>query len=89
MHSVARIAYAGLIDNIQVSWVKMGQSGATQILQAGANDLGGTLMDENISRAAGADHGQGMEPTDFEQLAASISRRAVQRSTLYDRLAAL
>lgn len=89
MHSVARIAYAGLIDNIQVSWVKMGQSGATQILQAGANDLGGTLMDENISRAAGADHGQGMEPNDFEQLAASISRRAVQRSTLYDRLAAL
>ena len=89
MHSVARIAYAGLIDNIQVSWVKMGQSGAAQILQAGANDLGGTLMDENISRAAGADHGQGMEPNDFEQLAASISRRAVQRSTLYDRLAAL
>ncbi|MEY4129956.1 MAG: 7,8-didemethyl-8-hydroxy-5-deazariboflavin synthase subunit CofH [Actinomycetota bacterium] len=89
MHSVARIAYAGLIDNIQVSWVKMGQSGAAQILQAGANDVGGTLMDENISRAAGADHGQGMEPADFEQLATSIGRRAVQRTTLYDRLAAL
>ena len=54
MHSVARIAYHGDIDNIQVSWVKMGVEGSRQLLQAGANDLGGTLMDENISRAAGA-----------------------------------
>ena len=54
MHSVARIAYRGDIDNIQVSWVKMGVEGARQVLQAGANDVGGTLMDENISRAAGA-----------------------------------
>lgn len=89
MHSVARIAYYGLIDNIQVSWVKMGHSGAAQILQAGANDVGGTLMDENISRAAGADHGQGMEPADFENLADEVGRRAVQRTTLYDRLASL
>ena len=57
MHAVARIAYAGDIDNIQVSWVKMGAEGARQLLRAGANDLGGTLMDENISRAAGRSTG--------------------------------
>ena len=55
MHAVGRIAYRGLIDNIQASWVKTGVGGARQLLQAGVNDLGGTLMDENISRAAGAD----------------------------------
>ncbi len=87
MHAVARIAYHGLIDNIQTSWVKLGTEGARQALQAGANDLGGTLMDENISRAAGADHGQGMEPSDFAELVGSIGRTAAQRSTLYDRVA--
>src|SRR5581483_9011750 len=61
MHAVARIAYRGDIDNIQVSWVKMGGHGAQQALQSGCNDLGGTLMDENISRAAGASHGQAMD----------------------------
>ena len=60
MHAVGRIAYHGSIDNIQASWVKLGAAGARQLLQAGVNDLGGTLMDENISRAAGASHGQGM-----------------------------
>ena len=60
MHAVGRIAYRGTIDNVQVSWVKLGTDGARQCLEAGANDLGGTLMDENISRAAGASHGQGM-----------------------------
>ena len=58
MHAVPRIAYHGLIDNIQASWVKLGARRRPQVLQAGVNDLGGTLMDENISRAAGADHGQ-------------------------------
>ncbi len=87
MHAVPRIAYHGVLDNIQTSWVKLGVSGARQALQAGANDLGGTLMDENISRAAGADHGQGMEPQDFEDLVSPIGRRAEQRTTLYDRLA--
>ncbi len=61
MHAVGRIAYRGAIDNIQISWVKMGAEGVRQILQAGVNDLGGTLMDENISRAAGASHGQMMD----------------------------
>jgi FO synthase len=83
MHSVARIAYAGDIDNIQVSWVKMGAEGARQLLQAGANDLGGTLMDENISRAAGARHGQRMGVEDLEAIVAPLERPLVQRSTLY------
>ncbi len=83
MHSVARIAYAGDIANIQVSWVKMGGEGARQVLQAGANDLGGTLMDENISRAAGAQHGQRMGVEDLEAIVAPLGRPLVQRSTLY------
>jgi 7,8-didemethyl-8-hydroxy-5-deazariboflavin synthase CofH subunit len=83
MHAVARIAYAGDIDNIQVSWVKMGAEGARQLLRAGANDLGGTLMDENISRAAGATHGQRMGVEDLEAIVAPLGRPLVQRSTLY------
>jgi FO synthase len=87
MHAVGRIAYIGLIDNIQVSWVKMGQRGVTQILQAGANDLGGTLMNENISRAAGAEHGQGLEEDDFRALVEPLGRPLEQRTTLYGRVA--
>jgi FO synthase len=83
MHAVGRIAYHGSIPNIQVSWVKMGVEGARQVLQAGANDLGGTLMDENISRAAGATHGQGMQPDDFVALLEPLGRPLRQRSTLY------
>jgi 7,8-didemethyl-8-hydroxy-5-deazariboflavin synthase CofH subunit/7,8-didemethyl-8-hydroxy-5-deazariboflavin synthase CofG subunit len=85
MHAVGRIAYRGAIDNIQVSWVKMGTQGARQLLCAGANDLGGTLMDENISRAAGASHGQRMGEEDLEALVAPTGRRLVQRTTLYAR----
>lgn len=83
MHAVGRIAYHGSINNIQASWVKLGFDGVRQCLQAGVNDLGGTLMDENISRAAGAEHGQGATPADFEALAASISRTLARRSTGY------
>jgi len=86
MHAVARLAYHGLIDNIQVSWVKMGIPGAQQLLQAGANDLGGTLMNENISRAAGATHGQGMEEADFRELVEPIGRTLEQRTTTYGRV---
>ena len=89
MHSVGRIAYAGMIDNIQVSWVKLGVSGARQLLCAGANDLGGTLIDENISRAAGAQHGQGMDAHAFAELVEPLGRKLVQRSTLYRHLATL
>lgn len=87
MHAVARIAYHGWIDNIQVSWVKMGVPGVQQILQAGANDVGGTLMNENISRAAGATHGQGMEEADFRALVEPLGRTLEQRTTLYGRVA--
>ena len=83
MHSVGRIAYHGFIDNIQASWVKLGTTGAQQLLRAGVNDLGGTLMDENISRAAGATHGQGIEVEDFVAIAEPIGRRVQERSTLY------
>ena len=88
MHAVARIALHGHIRNIQVSWVKMGIEGAKLALQVGANDLGGTLMDENISRAAGATHGQELTAAGMERLIASIGRTPMQRSTLYGPLAA-
>lgn len=88
MHAVGRIAYFGVIDNIQASWVKMGLSGARQLLAAGCNDLGGTLMDENISRAAGAAHGQRMDQAAFEEVVAGLTGRQLeQRSTLYGRVA--
>ena len=86
MHAVGRIAYRGAIDNVQVSWVKMGAAGARQVLCAGANDLGGTLMDENISRAAGASHGQRMGVEDLEAIVAPLGRPLVQRTTLYGRV---
>ncbi len=88
MHAVGRIAYRGAIDNIQVSWVKMGRSGVTQCLDAGVNDLGGTLMDENISRAAGASHGQMMQGDDFRRIVEPLGRTLEQRTTLYGRVAA-
>ena len=86
MHAVARLHYATLIDNIQVSWVKMGREGSQRVLQAGANDLGGTLMDENISRAAGATHGQEMDAAAFEEWVTPLGRSLRQRTTLYQSL---
>jgi FO synthase len=86
MHAVARLHYATLINNIQVSWVKMGVEGARRILAAGANDLGGTLMDENISRAAGATHGQEMDVASLQALVEPLGRPLHQRSTLYQTL---
>ena len=84
MHAVARIALHGYIDNVQVSWVKMGTEGAKVCLQAGCNDLGGTLMNENISRAAGASHGQEMLPEELEQMIRKIGRTPRRRTTLYE-----
>ena len=83
MHAVARLHYATLIDNIQVSWVKMGENGSREILKAGANDVGGTLMDENISRAAGAVHGQEMDVEMLRNLVGPLDRPLRQRGTLY------
>ena len=88
MHAVARIALHGHIPNIQVSWVKLGIEGSRLALQAGANDLGGTLMNENISRAAGANHGQELDATQMEDLIRSIGRVPRRRTTLYDTVSA-
>ena len=85
VHAIARIAYRGVIDNIQLSWVKIGEAASRQLLRSGCNDLGGTLMDENISRAAGAAHGQGMTPEAFAGLIEPLDRQLVQRTTAYGR----
>ncbi|HKZ27765.1 MAG TPA: 5-amino-6-(D-ribitylamino)uracil--L-tyrosine 4-hydroxyphenyl transferase CofH, partial [Rubrobacteraceae bacterium] len=83
MHAVGRIALHGYIDNVQVSWVKMGTEGAKLCLEAGCNDLGGTLMNENISRAAGASHGQEMLPEELEKMIREVGRTPRRRTTLY------
>ncbi|MBN9581557.1 MAG: 5-amino-6-(D-ribitylamino)uracil--L-tyrosine 4-hydroxyphenyl transferase CofH [Afipia sp.] len=83
MHAVARLVLNPLITNIQASWVKMGAEGIRQCLSAGVNDLGGTLMDESISRSAGASHGQEMTPQEMEQIIAGAGRVARQRTTTY------
>ncbi len=83
MHAVARLVLHPVITNIQTSWVKMGAGGAAACLAAGANDLGGTLMNESITRAAGAVHGQEMPPESMEALIRSLGRKPRQRTTLY------
>jgi FO synthase len=93
MHAVARLALHPVIPNIQASWVKLGPEGAAACLEAGCNDLGGTLMNESISRAAGASFGQEMPPEAMEALIRSLGRTPKQRTTLYrdppsDRVAA-
>jgi FO synthase len=83
MHAVARLALHPHITNIQASWVKLGIQGAQGVLRAGANDLGGTLMNESISRAAGASHGQEMPPERMEKAIRALGREPRQRTTLY------
>lgn len=83
MHAVGRLALHPLVPNIQVSWVKMGEEGMRLALGAGVNDLGGTLMEESISRAAGASHGQEMSPRALEAVARALGRPPRQRTTLY------
>nr|MBA3364541.1 5-amino-6-(D-ribitylamino)uracil--L-tyrosine 4-hydroxyphenyl transferase CofH [Actinomycetota bacterium] len=83
MHAVARLALHPWIENIQASWVKLGPDGARAVLRAGVNDLGGTLMNESISRSAGADHGQELPPERMEALIRSCGRAPAQRTTLY------
>ncbi|MBP7338454.1 5-amino-6-(D-ribitylamino)uracil--L-tyrosine 4-hydroxyphenyl transferase CofH [Niveispirillum sp.] len=83
MHAVARLVLHGLIDNIQLSWVKLGPAGAHIVLDGGVNDLGGTLMNESISRAAGTQHGQEMPPEAMEALITATGRPSRQRTTLY------
>jgi FO synthase len=83
MHAVARLALHRLVANIQTSWVKMGPEGVKVCLRAGVNDLGGTLMDETITRSAGAVHGQEMTPARMEATIRSLGRIPRQRTTTY------
>ena len=83
IHAVGRIALDGLVPNIQASWVKLGLDGAGRLLEAGCNDLGGTLMGEIITRSAGAAHGQELSPRDFERAITSMNREAALRDTEY------
>ncbi|WGD30716.1 5-amino-6-(D-ribitylamino)uracil--L-tyrosine 4-hydroxyphenyl transferase CofH [Ancylobacter sp. WKF20] len=83
MHAVGRLALHPLIPNIQASWVKLGEGGIVAALKAGANDIGGTLMDESISRAAGGMHGQEFPPDRMEAAIRAAGRLARQRTTLY------
>jgi FO synthase len=81
--AVARLALHGLIDNIQCSWVKLGDAGTVSALRGGANDLGGTLTEETISRMAGSEHGSSRTVRDLRSLAERAGRPARQRTTLY------
>ncbi|MCP4465801.1 MAG: CofH family radical SAM protein, partial [Halieaceae bacterium] len=83
MHAVARISLFGYIDNIQASWVKLGEQGAALALQAGANDLGGTLMNESITRSAGAEHGEELTIENLEAIITQVKRQPQMRNTLY------
>jgi 7,8-didemethyl-8-hydroxy-5-deazariboflavin synthase CofH subunit len=86
IHALARFMLAGSINNIQVSWVKLNSKLSQLCLQAGANDYGGTLMEENISREAGATAGQYTSPEDFQSLIRQIGRIPAERNTLYSRI---
>ena len=83
IHAVARLALHPLVTNVQASWVKAGPEGVRALLAAGVNDLGGTLMNESISRAAGSQHGQELPPEQMEELIRSAGRTPRQRTTLY------
>jgi FO synthase len=86
VHAIARILLDGLIPNVQVSWVKLGLDASKVMLQGGANDLGGTLMEETISRMAGAEWGIRKEPEELQQAIRDIQRVPTQRTTTYERV---
>jgi FO synthase len=88
VHALARIMLHGRIDNIQTSWVKLGTDGTRAMLRAGANDLGGTLMEETISRMAGSEYGSAKTVAELEDIGAGIGRPVVQRTTTYGRIGA-
>ncbi len=85
VHALARILLHGRIDNIQTSWVKLGTDGTRAMLRSGANDLGGTLMEETISRMAGSQHGSAKTVAELVEIGEGIGRPVVERTTLYDR----
>jgi 2-iminoacetate synthase ThiH len=86
VHALARVLLAGSIDNIQVSWVKLSRKTSQLCLHAGANDYGGTLMEENISREAGSTSGQYTSPEQFQSLILEAGRIPAERSTTYSRI---
>jgi len=86
LYATSRVMLRGLIDNLQTSWVKLGHRLAQLSLRAGCNDFGGTLMEESISREAGADAGEYTSVEEIEALIRGIGRQPVQRTTLYDRM---
>ncbi|SDJ75371.1 FO synthase subunit 1 /FO synthase subunit 2 [Lentzea albidocapillata subsp. violacea] len=86
VHAFARLALHGRVDNIQCSWVKLGDEGTAEILNGGANDIGGTLMEETISRMAGSEHGSARTVSELETLASLAGRNARQRTTTYGRV---
>jgi FO synthase len=86
VHALARVLLAGSINNIQVSWVKLNRRLSQLCLHAGANDYGGTLMEENISREAGATAGQYTSPEDFQSLILEMGRIPAERNTTYSRI---
>ncbi len=88
IHAVARLVLHPVIKNIQLSWVKLGPAGIEDTLAAGVNDLGGSLMNESISRAAGASHGQELPPLEMEKLILKAGRKPRQRTTLYKSVSA-
>ncbi|MCC5794273.1 MAG: hypothetical protein JJT85_05990 [Chromatiales bacterium] len=83
MHGIARLVLGPVLPNLQASWVKLGPEGAARMLAAGVNDLGGTLMNESISRAAGASYGQELPPLEMERLIRAAGREPLLRTTLY------
>jgi len=83
VHALARLMLHGYISNVQVSWVKLGFEGALACLQAGANDFSGTLMEESISKAAGADFGEYVSPGEFRAMIRAIGRTPAERTTTY------
>ncbi|MGP4015508.1 bifunctional FO biosynthesis protein CofGH [Saccharopolyspora sp. 5N708] len=86
VHAMARILLHGRIDNVQCSWVKLGDEGTSEVLNGGANDVGGTLMEETISRMAGSEHGSARTVEELHDLAGRAGRSARQRSTTYGRV---
>jgi FO synthase len=83
VHAMARLGLAGRIDNVQCSWVKLGDEQTAELLRGGVNDIGGTLMEETISRMAGSEHGSARTVAELAELAALAGRPARQRSTTY------
>jgi len=83
VHAMARLMLHGSIDNVQTSWVKLGIEGTQAMLQSGANDLGGTLMEETISRMAGSEFGSYKTVADIQEITRGIGRPVVQRTTVY------